>query len=101
MASAGPRVSVRARLGMIEITYRDAIRKALADAMAADEDVFALGEGIAAAGGAFKLTEGLLDRFGSRRVLDTPISEQAIVGVAIGAAIQGLRPVAELMFSDF
>ena len=86
---------------MTEISYREAIRRALADAMAADDDVFALGEDIAAAGGAFKLTEGLLTKFGSERVLDTPISEQAIVGVAVGAAMQGLRPVAELMFSDF
>lgn len=82
-------------------TYRQAINRALADAMDADETVFALGEDIAAAGGAFKVTEGLLDRFGPERVLDTPISEQAIIGCAIGAATQGLRPVAELMFADF
>jgi pyruvate/2-oxoglutarate/acetoin dehydrogenase E1 component len=86
---------------MSEITYRQAIIRALGDAMAADEDVFLLGEDVGAAGGAFKLTEGLFDRFGGERVLDTPISEQAIVGTAIGAAIMGLRPVAEIMFADF
>jgi pyruvate/2-oxoglutarate/acetoin dehydrogenase E1 component len=63
--------------------------------------VFMLGEDIAAAGGAFKTTEGLMERFGEHRVLDTPISEQAIIGTAIGAAIRGLRPIAELMFADF
>jgi pyruvate dehydrogenase E1 component beta subunit len=66
-----------------------------------DEDVFLIGEDVAAAGGAFKTTEGLLERFGARRVLDTPISEQAIIGTAIGAAAQGLRPLAEIMFADF
>ena len=63
--------------------------------------MFMLGEDIAAAGGAFKTTEGLMERFGETRVLDTPISEQAIIGTAIGAAIRGLRPIAELMFADF
>ncbi|MHB1500610.1 MAG: alpha-ketoacid dehydrogenase subunit beta [Candidatus Dormibacteria bacterium] len=86
---------------MSEVTYRQAVNRAMADAMEADDDVFLLGEDIAGAGGAFKVTEGLLERFGSRRVLDTPISEQAIVGCAIGAAVQGLRPIAELMFADF
>jgi pyruvate dehydrogenase E1 component beta subunit len=86
---------------MNEITYKEAINRAIADALEADDDVFVLGEDIAAAGGAFKTTEGLLERFGPRRVLDTPISEQAIVGCAIGAAVQGLRPLAELMFADF
>ena len=73
----------------------------MGDALAADDDVFLLGEDVGAAGGAFKTTEGLLERFGAERVLDTPISEQAIVGAAIGAAIKGLRPVAEIMFADF
>ena len=86
---------------MSTLTYREAISLALADAMAEDEDVFLLGEDIAQAGGVFKLTDGLLERFGDRRVLDTPISEQAIVGAAIGAAVMGLRPVAEIMFADF
>jgi len=86
---------------MTAVTYRQAITRAMADALAADEDVFLLGEDVAAAGGAFKTTEGLFERFGPRRVLDTPISEQAIVGTAIGAAVQGLRPIAEIMFADF
>jgi pyruvate dehydrogenase E1 component beta subunit len=86
---------------MSTITYREAIRLGMADALAADERVFLIGEDIAAAGGALKLTDGLMDRFGAERVLDTPISEQAIIGAAIGASIRGLRPVAELMFADF
>jgi acetoin:2,6-dichlorophenolindophenol oxidoreductase subunit beta len=86
---------------MSEITYKEAIRLAMADALAADDRVFMIGEDIAAAGGAFKTTEGLMERFGAERVLDTPISEQAIIGTAIGAAIKGLRPIAELMFADF
>jgi pyruvate dehydrogenase E1 component beta subunit len=86
---------------MSATTYRQAIIRGLADAMAADDDVFLLGEDIGVAGGAFKLTEGLFARFGAERVFDTPISEQAIVGAAIGAAASGLRPVAEIMFGDF
>jgi pyruvate/2-oxoglutarate/acetoin dehydrogenase E1 component len=83
------------------ITYRQAIIDALGEELEADDDVFLLGEDIGAAGGVFKATEGLFDRFGDRRVMDTPISEQAIVGAAIGAGIQGLKPVAEIMFADF
>jgi pyruvate/2-oxoglutarate/acetoin dehydrogenase E1 component len=85
----------------MSITYRQAITQAMADAMEADPDVFVLGEDVGAAGGPFKVTAGLFERFGARRVIDTPISEQAIVGSAIGAAIRGLRPVAEIMFADF
>jgi pyruvate dehydrogenase E1 component beta subunit len=84
-----------------EVTYKEAIRRGMADALADDDRVFMLGEDIAAAGGAFKTTEGLQAEFGAERVLDTPISEQAIVGTAIGAALKGLRPIAELMFADF
>ncbi|MBX5441375.1 MAG: alpha-ketoacid dehydrogenase subunit beta [Solirubrobacteraceae bacterium] len=83
------------------ITYREAVVEALADAMEEDETVFLFGEDVAEAGGPFKLSEGLLERFGPRRVRDTPISEQAIVGTAIGASLSGLRPVAEIMFADF
>jgi acetoin:2,6-dichlorophenolindophenol oxidoreductase subunit beta len=86
---------------MTEVTYKEAIKRGIADALAEDDRVYMLGEDIAAAGGAFNTTEGLLDQFGSRRVLDTPISEQAIIGTAIGSAIKGLRPIAELMFADF
>jgi acetoin:2,6-dichlorophenolindophenol oxidoreductase subunit beta len=82
-------------------TYKQAINTAMADALAADPSVFMIGEDIGAAGGAFKTTEGLVEQFGEERVLDTPISEQAIIGTAIGAAIKGLRPIAELMFADF
>jgi len=83
------------------VTFREAVARAMADALAEDETVFVLGEDVAAAGGVFKLTDGLYERFGARRVLDTPIAEQAIVGTAVGAAVQGLRPVAEIMFADF
>ena len=86
---------------MAVITYLEAIRQALAEEMARDERVFVLGEDVGAYGGAFKVTEGLLDRFGEGRVIDTPIAEAAIVGAAIGAAYMGLRPVAELQFIDF
>ena len=86
---------------MSEITYREAIVQALADELAADDDVFILGEDVGAAGGVFKTVDGLWERFGGRRVRDTPISEQAIVGCAIGAAVTGLRPVVDLMFADF
>ena len=86
---------------MTEVTYRQAITQALADELEADERVILFGEDVAAAGGVFKATEGLQERFGAQRVLDTPISEQAIVGCAIGAAIRGLNPVIEIMFADF
>lgn len=85
----------------MSMTFREAVNRALGDAMEADDDVFLIGEDIAQAGGPFKTTEGLLARFGEKRVLDAPISEQAIVGCGVGAAIQGLRPVVELMFADF
>lgn len=84
-----------------ETTYRQAITRALADALAADDRVFLLGEDVGAAGGVFKASDGLFERFGPERVFDTPISEQAIVGTAIGAAVRGLRPIAEVMFADF
>jgi acetoin:2,6-dichlorophenolindophenol oxidoreductase subunit beta len=84
-----------------ELNYRHAIARALADEMAADDRVILIGEDVGAAGGAFKSTAGLFERFGPTRVRDTPISEQAIVGAATGAAIMGLRPVAEIMFADF
>ncbi len=86
---------------MTQMTCREAICKALADELRADEDVIFYGEDVAAAGGVFKVTPGLLEEFGPERVRDTPISEQAIIGSALGAAITGLRPVVELMFADF
>jgi pyruvate dehydrogenase E1 component beta subunit len=84
-----------------ELTYRQAVAAGIAQEMARDDTVVLIGEDVGAAGGVFKLTEGLFERFGGERVKDTPISEQAIVGAAMGAAMTGLRPVAELMFSDF
>ena len=86
---------------MPELTYRQAVARGIAQEMDRDPSVVLIGEDIGAAGGVFKLTEGLFERFGPERVRDTPISEQAIVGAAMGAAMTGLRPVAELMFSDF
>jgi pyruvate/2-oxoglutarate/acetoin dehydrogenase E1 component len=84
-----------------EITYLDAIREGLTEEMERDPDVFCLGEDIGAYGGAFKVTEGLQAKFGENRVIDTPISEIAIVGAAAGAAHMGLRPVCEMQFIDF
>jgi pyruvate/2-oxoglutarate/acetoin dehydrogenase E1 component len=86
---------------MTAITYREAVARGIAQEMRRDESVVFLGEDVAAAGGVFKATVGLLEEFGPRRVRDTPISEQAILGAAMGAAMTGLRPVAEIMFSDF
>jgi pyruvate/2-oxoglutarate/acetoin dehydrogenase E1 component len=86
---------------MAELTYRDAVAAGIAQEMERDERVVFLGEDIAAAGGVFKATVGLLEKFGPKRVRDTPISEQAILGAAMGAAMTGLRPIAEIMFSDF
>lgn len=86
---------------MAVINYRRAISEAIRRVMAADERVVFLGEDVGRAGGAFKSTVGLFEAFGDRRVFDTPISEQAIVGAAMGAAMRGYRPIAEIMFSDF
>ncbi|MEO6778484.1 MAG: alpha-ketoacid dehydrogenase subunit beta [Gemmatimonadaceae bacterium] len=86
---------------MSEVTYLEAIREALFEEMERDPNVFCLGEDIGAYGGAFKVTEGLQKRFGAARVIDTPISEVAIIGAAAGAAHMGMRPVAEMQFMDF
>jgi acetoin:2,6-dichlorophenolindophenol oxidoreductase subunit beta len=86
---------------MAQLTYRDAVAAGMAQEMRRDKNVVFLGEDVAAAGGVFKTTVGLLDEFGPNRVRDTPISEQAILGAAMGAAMTGLRPIAEIMFSDF
>jgi pyruvate/2-oxoglutarate/acetoin dehydrogenase E1 component len=86
---------------MAEITYLEAIREALFEEMERDPNVFCLGEDIGAFGGAFKVTDGLLAKFGEQRVIDTPIAEAAIIGAAAGAAHMGMRPVAELQFIDF
>lgn len=86
---------------MAVITYLEAIRQALYDEMARDERVFVIGEDVGPYGGAFKVTDGLIDRYGPERVIDTPISEVAIVGSAIGASYMGMRPVCEIQFIDF
>ena len=86
---------------MAELSYRDAVARGIAQEMDRDHDVVFLGEDIGKAGGVFKATVGLYDRFGPLRVRDTPISEQAILGAAMGAAMTGLKPIAEIMFSDF
>ena len=86
---------------MPELSYREAVRDALATAMRKDEDVFIMGEDIAEMGGSMGVTQGLLDEFGPERVRNTPISEIGIVGAGIGAAMQGMRPVVEIMYEDF
>ena len=91
----------RGRRLVAELSYREAVAEGIAQEMARDDRVVFLGEDVAAAGGVFKTTVGLLEKFGPDRVRDTPISEQAIVGAAMGAAMTGLRPIAEIMFSDF
>ncbi len=83
------------------VTYLEAIRQGIWEEMERDPDVFLLGEDIGVYGGAFKITAGMLQAFGARRVIDTPLSESAIAGAAIGAALMGLRPVAEMQFADF
>src|SRR3954469_20472492 len=106
LAAVGDRGHRSGRLGgrrllVAELTYREAVAAGIAQEMERDERVVFLGEDVAAAGGVFKSTVGLLERFGPKRVRDTPISEQAIIGAAMGAAMTGLRPIAEIMFSDF
>src|SRR6476646_5077254 len=86
---------------MPELSYREAVRDALSRAMREDDDVFVMGEDIAEMGGSMGVTQGLLDEFGAERVRNTPISEMAIVGAGIGAAMQGMRPVVEIMYEDF
>ena len=85
----------------METTYREALRQALIDAMTEDSDVVVMGEEVGRYGGAYGVTKGLIEMFGETRLIDTPISEPAIIGAAIGAAMTGLRPVAELMYVDF
>src|SRR3989442_10562134 len=86
---------------MPELTYREAVRDALRTALERDDDVFLMGEDIAEMGGSMAVTQGLLDEFGPKRIRNTPISEMAIVGSGIGAAIQSMRPVVEIMYEDF
>jgi pyruvate/2-oxoglutarate/acetoin dehydrogenase E1 component len=86
---------------MRELFYLDAIKEAITQQMEADKRVFLMGEDVGVYGGAFGLTVGMIEKFGPNRIIDTPISEQAITGMGIGAAIMGMRPIIEIMFSDF
>ena len=86
---------------MAEVTYLEGIRQAMLEEMERDPNVFLMGEDIGVYGGAFKATEGLLEKFGEQRVIDTPISEAGFVGAAAGAAHMGMRPVVEMQFIDF
>ena len=86
---------------MAETTYIEAITQAMHEEMARDERVFLIGEDVGVYGGAFKTSAGLIDKFGPERVVDTPISEIAIIGAASGAALMGMRPIAEMQFIDF
>ena len=88
-------------MAAIETTYRDALRQALIDAMNEDSSIFIMGEEVGRYGGAYGVTKGLLEMFGEHRVVDTPIAEAGIIGAAVGAAMTGSRPVAELMYVDF
>ena len=96
-----PLVRLQGRCVMATMTYLQAISDAMREEMRADERVFLMGEDIGTFGGAFKVTDGFIDEFGPKRVMDTPLAESAIVGCAIGAAVEGLRPIAEMQFSDF
>ena len=86
---------------MAVMTYREAVRQALREELIYDERVYLIGEDIAEFGGSLKVTLGLIDEFGPKRVRNTPISEMGILGAAVGSAATGLRPVAEIMYSDF
>ena len=85
----------------VELTFREAVRQAMREEMARDESVFLIGEDVAASGGIFKCSEGLVDEFGPERVRDAPIAEAGYLGLCVGAAMTGLRPIAEIMFGDF
>ncbi len=94
MANAAATVATK------ELRMQEALREALRSEMARDERVFVMGEDVALFGGAYGVTRGLIQEFGDKRVLDTPISESALVGLAVGAAINGMRPVVEIQFAD-
>src|SRR5271169_1294512 len=87
--------------GIREITFAEAVREALAEEMRRDSRVFVMGEDVAEAGTAFKVLSGLVEEFGPERMLDTPISEAGFTGIAVGAAMTGMRPVVDIMFGDF
>ncbi len=85
----------------VDITYREAVGQAMAEEMRRDETIFLVGEDVAGSGGIFKCSDGMLDEFGPERVIDSPISEAGYVGMTVGAAMTGMRPIAEIMFGDF
>ena len=99
--STRPEPAAPATTGVEELSYREAICAAMADEMEADASVLLMGEDVSTAGGVFKTSEGLVDRFGPERIRNTPICENGFVGVALGMAVTGMRPVVEIMFSDF
>src|SRR5215210_1465654 len=86
---------------MATMTYLQAISDGMRQEMRSDERVLVMGEDIGAFGGAFKVTDGFLDEFGAQRVMDTPLAESGIIGTAVGAAVEGMRPICEMQFSDF
>ncbi|HQZ16980.1 MAG TPA: alpha-ketoacid dehydrogenase subunit beta, partial [Vicinamibacteria bacterium] len=86
---------------MAMLTYLEAIRQAMEEEMVRDSRVFILGEDVGNYGGAFRVTQGFLEKFGPERIIDTPISETGLIGAAIGASLFGMRPIAELQFIDF
>ena len=100
-AARGRRDALERVLAMPTMTYLQAISDGMREEMRADERVFVMGEDIGVFGGAFKVTDGFIDEFGANRVMDTPLAESAIVGCAIGAAAEGMRPIAEMQFADF
>jgi pyruvate/2-oxoglutarate/acetoin dehydrogenase E1 component len=100
-ASAAETIEVRATGGSREMTYLEAISDALRTEMRRDPSVFCIGQDFGAFGGAFKVTDGFVEEFGAERVLDAPLAENAIIGAAVGAAVEGLRPVCEMQFADF
>jgi 2-oxoisovalerate dehydrogenase E1 component beta subunit len=101
VALGGARGNHEERRLMAEITYLEAISDGLREEMRRDESVLCMGEDIGAFGGAFKVTDGFIEEFGADRVLDTPLAENAIIGTAVGAAVEGMRPVCEMQFADF
>src|SRR5690349_13508318 len=101
MSTVSERAAATATSDTVEMTYRQAIREAMADEMRSDPTVVLMGEDIAEPGGPFKTSDGLLGEFGPNRIMSTPISEAGFVGAALGMAVAGMRPIAEIMFADF
>ena len=94
-------VAIGVRDATVEITFGDAIREAIAEEMRRDTNVVLMGEDVAEAGTTFKVLTGLVDEFGTSRIIDTPISEAGFTGIGVGAAMTGMRPIVDIMFGDF